>query len=370
MREVKMAYLDRAYLEQKEALDQAWMKTNMVGRYIGGDPVAAFEDVFANYIGAKHVISCDNGTDALLCALIALDMNEGDEIIMPAFGYISAYEMCRLLKLVPVLVDIDQYCHIDTDHISSKINSKTKAIITQHLYGQMSDMDNLMQIAQRHNIPIIEDSAQAIGSSQLTPDGWKHAGTIGTIGTFSFFPTKNLGCFGDGGAIVTDHDDIAQKLRLVSKHGQSAKYRHEIIGLNSRLDSLQANILMTKLPILDKNTSRRKQIALQYDERIIQFPGIKPSTRPNTVHTYHQYCLLTPRRDELKAYLAQHGIESTVYYPKPIHQQPVYNDPTAVDYPNSELVAKRILSIPASPQLTDEEVDYVIEVIQKWSNHE
>ena len=371
MMKVKMAYLDRLYLENKTILDRAWNQTTESGRFIGGQAVKKFEEELSNYLGVNHVITCANGTDALLASLMALDIGPGDEVIMPAYGYISAFEMCLLLKAKPVLVDIDEYFHIDVTLIESKITAATKAIIVQHLYGQMSDMIELNNISNRHQIPVIEDSAQAIGSMLQVHSGQeKYAGTIGDIGTFSFFPTKNLGCFGDGGAIVTDGEELAQKLRLLCHNGQTTKYHHAIIGMNSRLDSLQAAILSAQLIELDPRNHQRIKQAHRYNQAFYDLNLQKPRTRVNATHTYHQYCLLSPQRDQLKNYLREQGIDSTVYYPKAIHQQDVAVGYRSESHPQSELVAEQLLAIPISPQLRDDEFNHVVDKIIHWTEHE
>jgi len=339
-----MAYLDRLYQENKTALDEAWFKSVEVGRFIGGQVVTQFEQELSDYLQVNHVISCANGTDALMASLMALDIGPGDEVIMPAYGYISAFEMCLLLQA---------------------------AIVVQHLYGQMADMVRLTNISQEHQIPIIEDSAQAIGSTlHVEGAGEKNAGAMGNIGTFSFFPTKNLGCFGDGGAIVTDNGDLAHKLRLICHNGQTTKYHHAIIGMNSRLDSLQASILTAELPKLDLRNNRRKNQADRYNESLEKLHIRRPQERYHAKHIYHQYCLLSPNRDQLKRYLKTQGIESIIYYPKAIHQQEVAIDYADERYPQSELVAVQLLAIPISPQLTSKELNYVVDKIIHWSEHE
>ncbi len=366
-----MAYLDRLYQENKTALDEAWFKSVEVGRFIGGQVVTQFEQELSDYLQVNHVISCANGTDALMASLMALDIGPGDEVIMPAYGYISAFEMCLLLQAKPVLVDIDEYFHLDASLVESKITTATRAIVVQHLYGQMADMVRLTNISQEHQIPIIEDSAQAIGSTlHVEGAGEKNAGAMGDIGTFSFFPTKNLGCFGDGGAIVTDNGDLAHKLRLICHNGQTTKYHHAIIGMNSRLDSLQASILTAELPKLDLRNNRRKNQADRYNESLEKLHIRRPQERYHAKHIYHQYCLLSPNRDQLKRYLKTQGIESIIYYPKAIHQQEVAIDYADERYPQSELVAAQLLAIPISPQLTSKELNYVVDKIIHWSEHE
>jgi dTDP-4-amino-4,6-dideoxygalactose transaminase len=371
MMEVKMAYLDRLYRENKANLDRAWHSTVQSGRFIGGQAVKNIENQLSDYLGVNHVITCANGTDALLASLMALDIGPDDEVIMPAYGYFSAFEMCQLLKAKPVLVDIDKYFHIDATLVESKITSKTKAIVVQHLYGQVADMDALTKIAGQNNIPLIEDSAQAIGSTQKVGGGQeKHAGTIGRIGTFSFFPTKNLACFGDGGAIVTDSAELATKLRLICTHGQTTKYHHTLIGMNSRLDSLQAAILTAQLPELDHWNNQRREHARRYQDVFNDLNIENPQERANTHHTYHQYCILSLKRDELQRYLKEQGIESIIYYPRAIHQQDIAKRYSAGHYPQSERVAQQLLAIPLSPQLTEDEFNYVVDKIIHWHDHE
>ncbi len=360
-----MAYLDREYQSIKGEIDKAWEVTVRNGQFIGGDAVNAFESQLSKYLSDSYIVSCANGTDALLAAYLALDINAGDEVIMPAYGYISAYEMCKLIGAIPVLVDINDYYLIDVKQIENKISSKTKAIVVQHLFGQVANMDPILELRNRYSIKIIEDTAQSIGSNYR----WKMAGTIGDIGTLSFFPTKNLGCYGDGGAIITNSQEMVASLSQICKHGQSKKYNHERIGMNSRLDTLQASILSAKLPHLSKWNARRTSIAQIYSESFASLENIAtPSIATDSTHTYHQYTIKTQQRDQLQAYLKKRGIQSTIYYPKPIHEQRIHQPEGS--YPMSERMACESLSLPISPFLKYEEIEMVIKSIVNWSRNE
>ncbi|RYE14366.1 MAG: DegT/DnrJ/EryC1/StrS family aminotransferase [Sphingobacteriales bacterium] len=329
-----------------------------------------FEQELAAHIQAKYVIACGNGTDALQIALMALQLKPGDEVILPAFTYVAAGEAIALLGMVPVFVDVDpETFNIDVSQIERSINSRTRAIIPVHLFGQCCDMENLLIIAKKHGIAVLEDAAQAIGASYRFSDGTvKQAGTMGTIGTTSFFPSKNLGCFGDGGAVFTNDDELAKRIRMIGSHGQARQYYHEIVGVNSRLDTLQAAILRVKLTRLNEYSVARNCVAVRYD---MAFAGdsryIIPIRDARCSHVFNQYTLRVSKidRDDLKAYLEKKGISSMVYYPLPLHKQHAYlnyaHDDEALR--NSISICDQVISLPIHTEMKTEVQDYIIQTI-------
>lgn len=363
-----MSSLDREYAALHPQIDSAIKEVLVSGRFIGGDIVKSFESDLGHYLKAPFVTSCGSGTDALLIAMLSLNIEPGDEVIMPAFGYISAYEMCRITGIVPILVDISSKDFmIDADQIEARLTDRTKAIIIQHLFGQGADMQHIMTIAERYGLLVIEDAAQALGTDIKVNNTWQKAGTIGHVGCFSFFPNKNLGCYGDGGAICTKDEHLAEQIRMTANHGQITKYQHNRLGINSRLDAIQAAILKVKLPYLDGWLSQRQQNALIYDK------GLKnentrfsiPYRVPNSTHTYHQYTLSVEpnHRAKLTAILKDSGIETAVYYPRALHQQYIYECSPQDYYPSSEYISQSVLSIPIHPYLSAEELNKVVETI-------
>lgn len=361
---IPMNDLKREYALLKDEIDEAMAEVLASGRYIGGDVVDRFEKGWADYLGVEHVISCANGTDALLIAFMALDLQRGDEIIMPAYGYIAAAESAVLIGLVPVLVDVGAAYNLDVSLIEDAISSKTKAILPIHLFGKCADMQVINTIAKRHGLYVIEDTAQASGGAVVIDNQTYMAGTVGTIGCFSHFPTKNLGCFGDGGSICTNDSELVQKIRRLKKHGQSAKYIHKDVGVNSRLDALQAAILNVKLKHLDQHNNRRREVAKRYSSSL-KHEDIKVMDF-DAAHTYHQYpCMVTSdRRDAIKSQLSRQGITSTTYYPKAISEQEAMLDKVIVhsDKRSKELALSN-LCLPISPTITDEEVDHICDII-------
>ena len=365
---VQMTYLDREYALIKNGINRSCQDILATGQFIGGPEVQRFEENLAEYLNTSHVITCANGTDALLCIYLSLGIGVGDEIIMPAFGYISAYEMAVLIGAEPILVDIDQFYHLDVTKIEKQITNKTKAIVIQQLFGQSGNMSALTKLAKTYNIPIIEDAAQSIGNILILDDKNYHAGTLGKMGSFSFFPTKNLGCYGDGGAITTANSELAKLLRSITRHGQSTKYNHDLIGINSRLDSLQAAILSEKLKYIDEWNDRRQEISKIYDQELKNLDKLScPSRKNSQIHSFHQYTLNLECRDNLQHYLAEQGIESIIYYPKPIQKQKIYPAKSHCRLKLSQEASNRVLSIPISPFLTELDIEYVIEKIKKWS---
>ena len=329
MRELKMVDLASQYETIKTEVDQAISEVITNTSFINGPAVKNFQKDLESYLDVEHVIPCANGTDALQIAMMALELQPGDEVITASFTYVATAEVIALLKLVPVLVDVDPNTFmINVDQVKAAIGPKTKAIVPVHLFGQSAPMHDLMQIAKEHNLYVIEDTAQAIGSEYTFPDGTKmKSGTIGHIGATSFFPSKNLGCFGDGGAIFTRDENLAKKIRMIANHGQSIQYYHDEIGVNSRLDSIQAAILGVKLKNLDKYSSARQSAADFYDQAFAGIPELQtPARVSNSAHVFHQYTLRLKglSRDLLVTNLREKGLPVMVYYPVPLHEQKAY----------------------------------------------
>ena len=354
-------------------LDAALLSAANAGAYIQGPEVKTFATELANYLDVAHVIPCANGTDALQIALMALGLKPGDEVITATFTYVATAEVMALLGLTPVLVDVrpDTFS-LDLDQVRAAIGPKTKAVVPVHLYGQAADMEALMQLAQDHSLFVVEDCAQAIGSTYTFSDGRKaKVGTIGHIGCTSFFPSKNLGCMGDGGAMYTQDAALAEQLRMIANHGQKVKYRHDVIGCNSRLDTLQAAVLRVKLPHLNAYIQARQEAAAYYDAGLSQIEGvIVPARTSASTHVFHQYTLQVKngQRDALKAHLEAAGIPSMIYYPWPLHAQPAFaSDRYPVGaFPVAERLCQEVLSLPMHTELTAEIQDYIIHTIQSF----
>jgi UDP-2-acetamido-2-deoxy-ribo-hexuluronate aminotransferase len=370
---IEMVDLKGQYQKIKPEVDDAMITCVESAEFINGKLVALFSENLANYVGVKHVIPCANGTDALQIALMALDLQPGDEVIVPAFTYVATAEVIALLNLVPVLVDVmpDDFS-INLAQVKKSITPKTKAIVPVHLFGQCAGMEELLQIAKENNIYVVEDTAQAIGAKYTFSNGSIHqAGTIGDIGTTSFFPSKNLGCYGDGGAIFTNNDELALKIKMMANHGQSKKYQHDVVGVNSRLDTLQAAILDIKLKHLDEYSAARNAAADYYDSQLSNLPGITiPKRFANSTHVFHQYTLKIAdgKRDALKSYLAEKGIPSMVYYPYPLHFQKAYQSdrfPKGI-FPVAELLCEEVLSLPIHTEMNTQMQDYIIQVIKEY----
>jgi dTDP-4-amino-4,6-dideoxygalactose transaminase len=374
MPENKINFIDLAAVYQlhKSEFDGAISATLNSADYINGKALAEFNLAISSYTGVEHVITCGNGTDALQIAMMALNLTEGDEIILPAFTYTATAEVIALLKLKPVFVEVcaDTF-NIDVAAVEAAITCKTKALLPVHLFGQCANMEAIMALAVRHNLFVIEDAAQAIGAQYTFASGerWQ-AGCMGTIGCTSFFPTKNLGAFGDGGAIFCKEPDLALRLKMIANHGQKEKYVHEIIGVNSRLDTLQAAILNVQLKHLPEAIIRKQAIAARYDAALENITGLSiPARDAKSTHVFHQYTLrITTYRDELKKYLADAGIDSIVYYATPMHLQKAYANAAhpAGSFPIAEQLSKEVLSIPIHTTLTDVEIDFVIQKIKDF----
>jgi dTDP-4-amino-4,6-dideoxygalactose transaminase len=341
--------------------------------FINGPAVQKFQKNLETYLDVKHVIPCANGTDALQVALMALDLKPGDEVITTSFTFIATAEVIALLQLTPVLVDVDPVTYnIDPEAVERAITPKTKAIIPVHLFGQCADMNAMMAIAKAYNLYVIEDNAQAIGAGFTFPDGTvKKAGTIGDIGCTSFFPSKNLGAYGDGGAIFTNSDELAAKMRVVVNHGMTVRYYHDLVGVNSRLDSIQAAILDIKLKHLDEYGAARLKAANYYNEAFSKTDKIAfPKTASFTTHVFHQYTLVLNGvdRDALMKHLNDRGIACAVYYPVPLHMQKAYLDPRYKegDFPVTEQLSKTVMSLPIHTELTEEILKEITEAVLEF----
>ncbi len=363
---IQMVDLKGQYQKIKTEVDSALNEVISSTSFINGPAVKEFQSDLETYLNIKHVIPCANGTDALQIAMMALDLKQGDEVITANFTYVATAEVIGLLGLSPVLVDVNQDTfNIDIESIERNITSKTKAIVPVHLFGQCADMERIMAIAKKHNLYVIEDTAQAIGADYSFSDGRNFkAGTIGTIGCTSFFPSKNLGCFGDGGAIFTNNDELANKIRMIAHHGQSVQYVHEVLGVNSRLDSIQAAILKIKLKHLDEYALSRNKVAEFYDKAFSNHSKIKiPSRSKNSTHVFHQYTLqiIGYDRTELREKLTEHGIPAMIYYPIPLHKQNAYKNERfkTNDFPITQKLCDTVLSLPMHTELEEETLNYI-----------
>lgn len=371
-----MVDLGRQLKPIKPEIDTAIQGVLNATNFIQGQPVRTFEANLAKWVGSKHVVSCANGTDALQLALMALGLKAGDEVIVPTFTYVATAEVIALLGLRPILVDVHQDSfNIDVKSASHLISERTKAIVPVHLYGQCADMEVIMSFAKEHNLYVVEDTAQAIGAEVTFSDGSrKMAGTIGHIGTTSFFPSKNLGCFGDGGAIFTNDDRLAKELKIIANHGQRVKYYHDVIGVNSRLDTLQAAILDVKLKHLGSYCEARQAAAAFYDGALSEIEQLSIPIRSNfSTHVFHQYTIkIAPNysRDGLKHYLAENDIPSMIYYPVPLHEQKAYREfiDRELEFPVSSSLCDQVLSLPMHTELKSEEHDYIVYHIKKFFN--
>jgi len=356
------AQYERLKTEIDNAIDQVLLST----AFVKGPEIKKFEDELAQYLGTKHVISCGNGTDALQIAYMALGLKPGDEIITTGFTFIATVETMALLGLKPVFADIDEKTfNISPVEIRKKLTPSTRAIVPVHLFGQCADMEEILKIAEENNLYVIEDTAQATGADFIFRDGKrKKAGTMGIAGTTSFFPSKNLACYGDGGAIFTDDDNLARKMRSIANHGMEIRYHYDCIGVNSRLDTIQAAILRVKLKYLDSFNEARQKAASFYDETLADCPGIiKPYRAENSTHIFHQYTIrvLNGKRNKLKEYLQSKNIPTMIYYPLPIHLQKAYRylGWKEGDLPVTEQVCHEVLSLPVCSEIDREQLEYI-----------
>jgi UDP-2-acetamido-2-deoxy-ribo-hexuluronate aminotransferase len=367
---IQMVDLKSQYQRLKNQIDAAIFSTIDSSKFIKGPNNSSFQTELATYLSVGKVINCANGTDALQLALMALELQKGDEVIVPAFTYVATAEVIGLLGVTPVLVDVD-YDSFNTtaDIIKEAITDKTKLIVPVHLFGQCSDMEPIMKLAKQHNLFVVEDTAQAIGAEYTFEDGRKmKAGCIGDIGTTSFFPSKNLGCYGDGGALFCNDDLLSEKLRMIANHGQSVQYIHDAIGINSRLDDIQAGILRVKLKELDDFNLRRNQVADFYDMALKNMTQLEtPQRQHNSTHVFHQYTIKVKNglRDDLRHSLQQKGIPSMIYYPKPMHHQKAYSSISKKggDLTISEKLCQEVLSLPIHTEMNASQLEYIVEHI-------
>ncbi len=365
-----MVDLQTQYQHIQEEINRGIQAVIDSASFIKGPAVSSFQKNLEAYTGAKHVIPVGNGTDALQIALMALGLQPGDEVITPTFTFIATAEVVALLGLKPVVVDVDwDTMNISIDAVRKAITPQTKAIVPVHLFGQCADMEPLMQIAKEHNLYIVEDACQAIGSVYTFSDGTqKQAATMGEIGCTSFFPSKNLGCYGDGGAIFTNDDELAAKMRAIANHGMVIRYYHDTVGVNSRLDSIQAAVLDAKLPHLDEYIAARQSAAAYYDNAFANHPNILiPSRNQQSTHVFHQYTLrlIDVDRNALREALAAKDIPAMIYYPVPLHMQKAYQDSRYQngDFPVAERLAECVLSLPMHTELDDEQLAYITSAV-------
>lgn len=369
-----MVDLQTQYFKIKNEVDNAVLHVMESAAFINGPEVKSFQKELEDYLGAKHVIPCANGTDALQVALMALGLKEGDEVITADFTFAATVEVIHLLKLKAVLVDVDYDTFtIDPAHIKAAITDKTKAIIPVHLFGQCANMEEILKIAKEHQLYVIEDNAQAIGSEYEFASGTvKKSGTMGDIGTTSFFPSKNLGCYGDGGALFTNNDEIAHRLRGIVNHGMYERYYHDEVGVNSRLDSIQAAVLRKKLLYLDGYNEARRKAADYYDEAFAQQPDILiPNRAAYSTHVFHQYTLriLNGKRNELQAFLAEKEIPAMIYYPVALRKQKAYFQPSDdADFVNTDQLLTQVISLPMHTELEEEQLKYITDSVLEFMN--
>ncbi len=341
--------------------------------FINGPAVKEFQQEFEQYLNVKHVIPCANGTDALQIAMMALDLKPGDEVICPAFTYVATAEVIGLLGLKPIMVDADENTfNIEIEGLEKYITPRTKAIVPVHLYGQAADMEKVLEFAEKYNLFVIEDNAQAIGSDYTFTDGTvRKTGTIGHIGCTSFFPSKNLGCYGDGGALMTNNDDLAMKIRMIANHGQQKKYHHKVLGCNSRLDTIQAAVLKVKLKNLDSYSAARNKMAAYYDEKLQDISEIQiPKRATNSNHVFHQYTVRVKngRRDDLQKYLAEKNIPSMVYYPLPLYRQEAFQKYVEENFalPITEKLCSEVISLPIHTEYNEEIIEFITSEIHHF----
>jgi dTDP-4-amino-4,6-dideoxygalactose transaminase len=375
MRQIQMVDLKQQYAKIKMEIDAALHLVLDSAAFINGPAVTDFTSSLSRYLGAKHVIPCANGTDALQISLMALGLKPGDEVITPSFTYIATTEAVALLRLKPVFAEVDPktFC-LDPGFLEQAITPRTKAIVPVHLYGQAAPMEEIMNIARKHNLYVIEDNAQALGCDYKFSTGTKKkAGTIGTIGTTSFFPSKNLGGYGDGGAIFTDNDTLANKLKMIANHGQNKKYYHQLVGCNSRLDSLQAAILDVKLKKMPEYIAARRKVADRYDKDFAGHARITtPFRAPYSYHVFHQYTLLLDGvdRNGLIGFLDSKGIPSMIYYPVPVHRQKMFEDfgGSAYHLRTTDWLTERVISLPIHTEMDDEQLVYITSNVLDFIN--
>jgi UDP-2-acetamido-2-deoxy-ribo-hexuluronate aminotransferase len=372
MEKIQMVDLKRQYLRLKDEIDAGIHAVLDNTAYINGPQVKAFQEHLEKYLGVKAVIPCANGTDALQIAMMALDLKPGDEVIVPAFTYVATAEVIALLGLTPVMVDVDyDTFNVTVGHIAAAITPRTKAIVPVNLFGQSCDLEPIMALAREQGIWVIEDNAQAIGADFTFNNGTSvKTGAIGHIGCTSFYPSKNLGAYGDGGAIYTNDENLAAKMRMIANHGQVRRYYHDVVGINSRLDGIQAAILNVKLARLDEFAAARQKAAAFYDAHLAGISDLLlPKTHPKSNHVYHQYTLRVKngKRGALETHLQQAGIPSMIYYPVPLYNQEAFKaSTTPKTLPVTEQLCEEVLSLPMHTELDDEQLSYIVKTIQNF----
>jgi UDP-2-acetamido-2-deoxy-ribo-hexuluronate aminotransferase len=373
MDKIKMVDLQSQYQRIKQEIDNSIQKVLTSTAFIQGPEVEQFAQQLASYAGSRFAITCANGTDALQIAMMALGYKPGDEIILPVHTYVATAEVVALLGLTPVFIDVDEETfNIDVKQLEGKITNRTVAIVPVHLYGQCADMAPILQISKKYNLDVIEDAAQSLSADYIFPDGsMKKSGIMGTIGSTSFFPTKNLGCFGDGGALFTQDERLAEKIKMIANHGQKVKYHHDMIGVNSRLDTLQAAILNVKLKYLDEYTMKRREVASLYDKAFANIEELAtPLQMKNSTHAFNQYTLRLKAgsRDDFKKYLAQEGIPTMIYYPLPLHFQQAFRRPGVGEgsFPVTEKLSKVVISLPIHTEMQQEQVEFICNRVQNY----
>lgn len=372
MKKIQMVDLQSQYYKIKNDVDNAVLNVMDSAAFINGPEVKSFQNELESYLDVKHVIPCANGTDALQIALMALDLQEGDEVITADFTFAATVEVIHLLKLKSVLVDVDYDTFtISPEEIRKAITPKTKAIIPVHIFGQCANMEEILKIAEEHNLYVIEDNAQAIGAEYTFADGTqKYAGTMATVGTTSFFPSKNLGCYGDGGAIFTNNDELAHRLRGIVNHGMYERYYHDEVGVNSRLDSIQAAVLRKKLPHLDSYNEARRKAADYYDEAFSGLTDIlTPKRSENSTHVFHQYTLRVTngKRNELQKFLTEKDIPAMIYYPVALRKQKAYyQESNDADFVNTDKLLDQVISLPMHTELDEEQLKYITDAVLEF----
>lgn len=372
MKKIQMVDLQSQYQKIKNEVDEKVLNVMQSAQFINGPEVQNFQKELEQYLGVKHVIPCANGTDALQIALMALDLQPGDEVITADFTFAATVEVVHLLKLKSVLVDVDyDTFNIDIEKLKAAITPKTKAIIPVHLFGQCANMEAVLEVAKEHNLFVVEDNCQGIGADFTFSDGTvKKSGTMGTIGTTSFFPSKNLGCYGDGGAIFTNDDELAYKMRGIVNHGMYKRYYHDEVGVNSRLDSVQAAVLRVKLPLLDSYNASRRSAADYYDKAFANHRNIlTPKRVENSTHVFHQYTLriLNGKRNELQAFLAEKEIPAMIYYPVALRKQKAYyQESNDADFVNTDKLLDQVISLPMHTELEEEQLKFITDSVLEF----
>ena len=374
MKKIQMVDLQSQYRRFKTEIDAAIHEVLDSSAYINGPAVKGFQAALEEYLGAKAVIPCANGTDALQIALMALDLAPGDEVIVPSFTYVATAEVAALLRLSIVMVDVDpQTFNLRAEDVEAAITPQTKAIVPVHLFGQSCDMQPIIELAEKHQLYIVEDNAQAIGADYRFPNGeQKKTGLLGHIGCTSFYPSKNLGAYGDGGAIFTNDEALADKIRMIANHGQNRRYYHDRVGVNSRLDAMQAALLHVKLKALDEFSAARRKAADYYDAAFAELEEVQtPYRAPYSSHVFHQYTLLVPadQRDALQAHLQAAEVPCMIYYPLPLHEQAAFEGfarKAKAELPNTEMLCQQVISLPMHSELEADQLAYVAEQVKAF----